>query len=167
MPNRSLLEDRLARAVARVRRSRSKLAVFFIDLDGFKAVNDSCGHAAGDMLLREIAGRIEKQLRGHDTTARLGGDEFIVLLDGVDTLLEIEQVAQRLIAAISAPWRGFGPEFAVSASIGISVFSGLESGAEEPLIRHADQAMYEAKAAGKNQYKFFAELSAEEFLHGP
>jgi diguanylate cyclase (GGDEF)-like protein len=167
LPNRNLLEDRLAQAIARARRSRSKLAVFFIDLDGFKSVNDTYGHAAGDTLLREIAERLQRYVRAHDTAARLGGDEFIVLLDAVDTLAEIEQVAQRLIAGISMPWSGFGPELAVSASIGIAVFSGIESCAEEHLMRHADQAMYEAKAAGKNQYKFFAELPVEEVLNKP
>ena len=167
LPNRNLLEDRLALAIARARRRRSKLAVFFIDLDGFKTVNDTQGHAAGDTLLRGIAERMQGHVRSHDTVARLGGDEFIVLLDAVDTLSEIEQVAQRLIAGISEPWIGFGPELAVSASIGIAVFYGHESSAEEHLIQQADQAMYEAKAAGKNQYKFFAEEPAEEPLHRP
>ena len=117
--------------------------------------------------VRKLAERMQGHVRSHDTVARLGGDEFIVLLDAVDTLSEIEQVAQRLIAGISEPWIGFGPELAVSASIGIAVFYGHESSAEEHLIQQADQAMYEAKAAGKNQYKFFAEEPAEEPLHRP
>ena len=165
LPNRSLLEDRLTQAIARAQRSRSKLAVFFIDLDGFKTVNDTYGHAAGDTLLREIAERIQRYVRAHDTAARLGGDEFIVLLDAVDTSAEIEQVAQRLITGISAPWCGFGPELAVSASIGISVFSGLESCAEEHLMRHADQAMYAAKARGKNQFCFYVTPSVDAPVH--
>ena len=155
LPNRALLEDRLAQLVARARRNQSKLAVLFIDLDGFKAINDRLGHAAGDTVLREIAWRIRHAIRDHDTAARLGGDEFIVLLDETASQQEIQGVAQRLIDCISEPLVLDGLEVQVSASIGISVFSGREQDDEEPLLRHADKAMYQAKAQGKNQFRFF------------
>jgi diguanylate cyclase (GGDEF)-like protein len=161
LPNRNLLEDRLTQAIARAKRGRTRLAVFFIDLDGFKAINDTHGHAAGDELLRQVAERIQKQIRELDTAARLGGDEFLVLLDEAGTDDQIALTAERLVAEISPPCCVCGTELSVSASLGISVFSGLAPENDELLVRHADQAMYEAKSKGKNQCVFFTELPAE------
>jgi diguanylate cyclase (GGDEF)-like protein len=154
LPNRNLLEDRLAQAIARARRRRSKLAVLFIDLDGFKAVNDTHGHAVGDELLRTIAQRIRKQVREPDTAVRLGGDEFLVLLDEVGASSHIGDIAQRLIVEIGLPFDISGNSIAVSASIGISVFSGMDPASEQDLVRHADAAMYQAKQRGKSRFAF-------------
>ena len=166
LPNRSLFDDRLVQGVARARRAHTLLAVLFIDLDGFKAVNDRLGHVAGDALLREVALRIRQGVREHDTAARLGGDEFIVILDPVDTAAEAEHVAERLIEAIRQPF--MLPEGAaeVSASIGIAVFSGQGQEDDEPLLRHADQAMYDAKAEGKNRFRIYAPAAALEAASG-
>lgn len=159
LPNRNLLEDRLAQAIARAKRRRSKLAVLFIDLDGFKGVNDAHGHDVGDDLLREVASRIRKQVREPDTAVRLGGDEFLVLLDEVGAIGHIGEIAQRLITEVSLPCVISGHDIAVSASIGISVFSGIDPGSEQDLVRHADEAMYQAKRKGKGSFVFHGQAA--------
>ena len=156
LANRGLFDDRLALGVARARRQNTRLAVLFIDLDGFKTVNDQYGHAAGDETLRQVAGRIRQSIRDHDTAARLGGDEFVVLLDPVDSANEATQVAERLIESIRRTIVLPCGEVEVSASIGLSLFAGLGQEDDEPLLRQADQAMYEAKAQGKNRYRLYA-----------
>lgn len=154
IPNRRLLADRLSQAIARAQRSGRALAVCYLDLDGFKPVNDQYGHAAGDALLIEIAHRLRAILRGEDTLARLGGDEFVLLLTDLARAEECQTALDRVLAAASAPVRVGEATVQVSASIGVTLYPRDDSDADT-LLRHADQAMYLAKSAGKNRYHFF------------
>ncbi len=153
--NRASLAPALHQAVERTRRRASKLAVLFIDLDGFKQVNDAHGHHAGDRLLGEAARRLRASLRSGDPVARIGGDEFFAVLEDVHDAPPVERVAQKLLAAIGEPYDvGAGQRVVISASIGISLFPDDAADAET-LMKHADSAMYAAKQAGKNGYRFF------------
>ena len=153
--NRGVLMTQLEHAIERCRRTRSRLAVCFIDLDRFKAVNDTLGHGAGDELLRQVAARLRETLRQADLVARHGGDEFVVLAEdgaGPDSLATL---ARRLVDALGAPYLVQGHECLITASMGLAVFP--EDGQDAAtLLRHADIAMYRAKEAGKNRYAFFA-----------
>jgi diguanylate cyclase (GGDEF)-like protein/PAS domain S-box-containing protein len=153
LPNRALFEDRVRHAVARARRSGDPIAVLFVDLDDFKTVNDSLGHAAGDDLLRQTAARLDESLRAADTAARLGGDEFAVLVEHVGQIEEIDRVATRLHEALERPFHVGEHEIFVRASIGIAVCRGAELADE--LLRNADTAMYAAKSAGKGRHEIF------------
>jgi diguanylate cyclase (GGDEF)-like protein len=153
LPNRTLLLDRLRLALARAVRLQSLVAVLFVDLDGFKAVNDSLGHAAGDQLLVQVAERIRQCLRPADTVARLGGDEFAVLLEDLGHGGE-RAVAERILEALRAPVVVEGTELVTRASIGIAVGTSAEEGAGD-LLRQADLAMYTAKAGGKDRHAAF------------
>ncbi|HYQ38469.1 MAG TPA: EAL domain-containing protein, partial [Pseudomonas sp.] len=161
LPNRSLLEDRLHQGCQIARRYARELVVMLIDLDGFKPINDTLGHAVGDEILVEVARRMSAQIRPGDTLARLGGDEFVVLLPdlaiGEDALL----VAERLIRCISRPYRFKELELHVTASIGLTVSDGE---IEEPmkLIQQADLAMYQAKQQGRNNYQWYTEHLNQE-----
>jgi diguanylate cyclase (GGDEF)-like protein len=153
LPNRDLLHDRITQALLRSQRDGSIHAGFFIDLDGFKRINDALGHASGDLTLNEIAARLSSVMRDSDTVARLGGDEFFVLAYGVcglDVEGAINQ-AERMLALIHTPVRGLPEGFVVSASIGICQFPYAGATVED-IIRRADHAMYQAKMAGKNRY---------------
>jgi diguanylate cyclase (GGDEF)-like protein/PAS domain S-box-containing protein len=149
LPNRALFSDRLEHALARTRRSGSRVAVLFIDLDGFKEVNDLLGHEAGDSVLVEVAGALAGCLRTEDTVARHGGDEFTVLLEGVSQQEEAILVAGRVIEGLRGLAVTGGPP--VTASVGISLSSSPEEDPRE-LIRRADSAMYRAKRSGKDRY---------------
>ena len=151
LPNRALFLDRLEHALARAVRTGGEVAVLFLDLDRFKTVNDSLGHAAGDDLLCAVARRIADCMRAADTAARLGGDEFAVLLEDLVGTREAVRVADRITAALEAPIDVAGREVFVGASIGIATGA---YGADD-LLRHADVAMYRAKAAGKGRYELF------------
>jgi diguanylate cyclase (GGDEF)-like protein/PAS domain S-box-containing protein len=153
LANRALFLDRLEHALARAARSRSLLAVLFLDLDDFKLVNDSLGHAAGDDLLIAVAGRVVASLRVGDTAARFGGDEFAVLLEEISDLSEATQVAERIIAELRVPLTVEDREIQVHASIGIALPSGAEGPAE--VLQAADVAMYAAKASGKGRYEVY------------
>ena len=154
LANRALFLDRLEHALARAARSRSLLAVLFLDLDDFKLVNDSFGHAAGDGLLVAVAGRLANSLRAGDTAARFGGDEFAVLLEEISGLEEASQVAERIITELRQPWAVGDHEVQVHASIGIAIgAAGAESPAE--LLQAADVAMYSAKSRGKGRYEVY------------
>ncbi|QOL49527.1 sensor domain-containing protein [Massilia litorea] len=156
LPNRALLADRLERAIAAAQRAGTRLAVMFLDLDRFKTINDSLGHATGDFLLKEVASRLCHAVRASDTVARLGGDEFVVLVPGAGTLEECSQVGDKIIEVLGAPVRFEGHSLHISPSIGICVYP--DDGADvDLLMRHADAAMYSAKAAGRNNYQFFNE----------
>ena len=155
LPNRALLPDRLAQAMARACSEQHGLAVCFLDLDGFKAVNDTHGHEAGDELLVIVAQRLLAHIRTGDTAARLGGDEFVVLLCDLRDLHECEQVAQRLLRAICEPMVVEGHTVQVGASMGIALYPQHGSQAEQ-LLRRADQAMYQAKQSGRNRCIFHA-----------
>jgi diguanylate cyclase (GGDEF)-like protein len=155
LPNRVLILDRVEQAMARARRDHVDMALFFIDLDGFKDVNDNLGHKIGDDLLRSVAARFGGTLRESDTVARLGGDEFVVLAEGMGLAAGPELVAERLLEVLAEPFELNGPgqiPVSVSASIGIAV--GLRESSEE-LFRDADVALYQAKEAGKNRYVIF------------
>ncbi|WP_300273079.1 EAL domain-containing protein [Halomonas sp.] len=154
LPNRRLLEDRLSLAIRHSHRQRQRLAVVFVDLDHFKQVNDSLGHAAGDALLVEVAKRLQGALREDDTLARLGGDEFIVLLPEVGKIEAAQQVVQRLIDSISTSFRMGGHDFRIGCSLGISLYPD-DADSVELLIQYADAAMYRAKQEGRNTYRFF------------
>ena len=152
--NRTLLSDRLHQAIAQCGRSGEMLAVCYLDLDGFKPINDRYGHAAGDHLLVEVAKRLRLCVRGGDTVGRLGGDEFVILLLGQEQTEECEAALQRILDAIAQPISIRGVAVQVSASIGVSLYP-LDDADPDTLLRHADQAMYEAKHGGKNRYRLF------------
>ena len=154
LPNRVLLSDRLKLAMVSIHRSQQSLALLYMDLDGFKAVNDQLGHDAGDQLLIEIAHRMKNVLREGDTLARMGGDEFVALLNGVDNTHDVELVIERLLHACSQPWTVGGQVVQVSASIGVTLYPH-DLVEVDQLLRHADQAMYQAKQAGRNRYHLF------------
>jgi len=151
LPNRALFLDRLEHALARAVRGGSEVAVLFLDLDRFKTVNDSLGHAAGDELLCAAARRICDCMRVSDTAARLGGDEFAVLLEDLGSTHEAVRVAKRILGALQAPFAVAGREVVVGASIGVAIGT---HGADD-LLSHADVAMYRAKAQGKGRYAMF------------
>jgi len=150
LPNRLLLEDRLAQALTRTRRQRHRVAVLFCDLDGFKAVNDRLGHHAGDLVLSEVAERLKRSVREVDTVARLGGDEFVVLLDGLTG--PAQATATRIRDAVRQPYRLDEETVPIRVSIGIATSSGSESTAEA-LLQQADSAMYLAKMAGGDGFQ--------------
>ena len=155
LPNRALLIERLERCVRRAKRKRDyQLALFFIDLDRFKIINDSLGHAAGDELLIEMARRLEACLRPGDTVARLGGDEFNIILEDIQEVSDATRIAERVLDSLSRPFTVAEQEVVTSGSIGIAFsFSGYDSA--EELMRDADIAMYRAKAGGKARYEIF------------
>lgn len=154
LPNRHALQSAIAHAVARARRTRRTVGVLFVDLDGFKAVNDRLGHGYGDRVLQELARRISSRTRDMDTVARLGGDEFVVVMEDLESGRHAATLAAKLIAACAEPVIVDGETSELSASIGISVCP--EDGVDAAtLIRHADAAMYAAKAGGKHQYRYY------------
>ena len=165
LPNRTLFNKLLDHALAKAQRHARKFAVLFIDLDGFKQINDRFGHDAGDHLLVTFTVRLRESLRrsdlvgrrhpGSDTAARLGGDEFVVLIDEFANPFELEAVARRILAAAAQPFPLAGPEGEVTASIGISIYP-TDGTDIESLTKSADRAMYRAKLAGKNTYRFFS-----------
>ena len=156
LPNRELLEDRVAQLLARARRDSGTHAGLFIDLDGFKPINDRLGHDGGDNVLRLIARRLQSAVRQTDTVSRLGGDEFFVLAHDLDTPARAGPLAEKLLACIAEPIADAPEAGGLGASIGICVFSGGVSSPENPeeIIRAADRAMYEAKGGGKHRHAF-------------
>lgn len=155
--NRSMLFERLEHAATVRPERRSLLALAFIDLDGFKVINDSYSHDVGDLVLRRVAGRIRRVVRPHDTVVRWGGDEFIVLLDLLDDAAVAEQVAQRILAAAAEPIRHHDQEWRVTASVGLAFCRAADKLDVDELVRQADSAMYRAKRAGRNAYAVFDE----------
>ena len=154
LPNRQLLDDQIETRIAESRRFGRKLAVLFIDLDNFKQVNDTFGHAVGDELLRISSDRMLACLRSYDLLARFGGDEFVVLLANIEDSKEVDRVAIKLIDSIRPCIESIGHELYVSASIGISLFPD-DCDNKVDLLRHADTAMYTAKEAGRNCYRYY------------
>ena len=154
LPNRLLLNDRLGQAIALAHRHSGQVVVMFLDLDGFKHINDSLGHSTGDKLLQSIAKRLEESIRAPDTVSRQGGDEFIVLLQEIVHLKDAVTVARRVLAALAEAHSIGHQVLHVTASIGVSLYpdDGLDA---ETLIKNADAAMYQAKESGRGSYKFF------------
>jgi diguanylate cyclase (GGDEF)-like protein len=148
LPNRALFYDRLEHAMARVTRGTNSIALLFLDLDGFKQINDRHGHVVGDKLLAAVAERLQSKLRLGDTVARLGGDEFVILLEDIVDLNASEQAATRLARELELPYSIEGTEVAITASIGIAFRAAGEPFSED-LLLDSDRAMYQAKAAGK------------------
>ena len=158
LPNRTLLADRLEQAMAHAPRRRSLLALAFLDLDGFKDINDRHGHAAGDFVLITLARRLKHVLRAGDTIARLGGDEFVIVMTDLDHSDEVHALLQRVLTTVNADLElpGKGTQVQTAASIGVTLFPQQTEVDAEQLLRRADQAMYQAKLSGKNRYHFFA-----------
>jgi len=155
LPNRTLFEDRLTVTLAQARRKSRLAAVMFLDLDRFKVVNDTVGHAVGDSLLQSVAERLKGLVREGDTVARVGGDEFTVLLPEVGQVEDAVEVADRILETLRQPWRLNGHEFHITTSIGIAMCPGDGDDAES-LLRNADTAMYRAKDRGRDNYKLYA-----------
>jgi diguanylate cyclase (GGDEF)-like protein/PAS domain S-box-containing protein len=160
LPNRTLLTDRLHQALAQARREKAKLALMFLDLDKFKPVNDQLGHAIGDLLLREVAYRLQACMkRESDTVARLGGDEFVILLAQMDDEQEAATAAEKIVLAISQPFDIEQHTINISTSIGIAIFPahGMDVKA---LMKKADESMYQAKDAGRNCFRFYSSANS-------
>jgi diguanylate cyclase (GGDEF)-like protein len=153
LPNRVLLEDRLDQAIQNAKRENTRFSLMFIDLDGFKVVNDAFGHHFGDLLLVNVAECIRTNIRSRDTLARIGGDEFVLLAD-VDEPMDAADIADKLVTGIRRPFDMAGHELRVSASIGIAIYDGNGED-RHGLLKNADAAMYHAKALGRNGYCFF------------
>ena len=154
LPNRRLLQDRLAQSIAQARREARQIAVMFVDLDRFKNVNDTFGHAVGDDVLREMAKRLNSSVRESDTISRVGGDEFVIVLPRAQVDTDIAPIAAKLMAQMSEPFVVGGRELRVTPSIGVSIFP---DDSEDPvnLLSFADAAMYHAKANGRRNVQFY------------
>jgi diguanylate cyclase (GGDEF)-like protein len=163
IPNRQYFNDQLTRATARARRDGRKVTLLFLDLDGFKVVNDTLGHDAGDRLLKEVASRIQRSVRTGDVIARLGGDEFAVLLEGLNGPLEVETMANSLLDLISQPYHIADRQLDITTSIGITMYPN-DSADTQMLLKNADIAMYQAKENGRNNVTFFTERMHAELM---
>ncbi len=150
--NRRMLLDSLEAALGRADRASTSIALLFIDLDGFKEVNDALGHAEGDLVLRTVADRLRGACRAHDIVARLGGDEFIVVCEGLTSAEDVDTVARRIVGELSLPLTGAATGLRVPASVGVVTSVGADASAET-LLRRADEAMYQAKSAGGSRWQ--------------
>jgi diguanylate cyclase (GGDEF)-like protein len=160
LPNRRVFLDRLEHALTRARRTESRLAILFIDLDHFKEINDNLGHAVGDVMLLAVADRMRATVRAADTVARLGGDEFIILVEDVDSLDAVAMVARKIIESLAHPVWYQEKSLSVGASIGIAIFP-QDGATTTEVIASADQAMYRAKLSGRNRYCLASESSGD------
>lgn len=161
LPNRRLLLDRLQQALAQARREETLVGVAFLDLDNFKAVNDTLGHASGDTLLQEVAKRLQESVRSSDTVARLGGDEFVVILNKLEHDDLAAGIAEKFLEIFARPFRLGEREIFTTTSIGLALYP-LDAGDEEELLGRADMAMYRAKELGRNRYQFFSPQMNDE-----
>lgn len=161
LPNRTLFADRFHQAIAHSNRNHSLLAVVFLDLDGFKPVNDRYGHEVGDQLLIEVAQRIKASIRQDDTASRLGGDEFVLLLNDISSPAHCERLISRISHAIELPYQVDTDTLNLSASLGVTIYP-LDNADADTLLRHADQAMYQAKLAGRRRHHMFDALHDQQ-----
>jgi len=152
LPNRRLLSDRLSSAIAHARRNKNAMAVMYLDLDGFKQINDTLGHAAGDTLLRAVATRLVAAVRQEDTVARLGGDEFVIVLCDLDHPDSVAKLVSKVIQAVSQPYNIEDRTVCMTASVGVGIYP-THGEDVETLMKGADKALYEAKRTGKNDYR--------------
>ncbi len=157
LPNRASLLDMLDHSVALAIRNRHKVAVLFLDLDGFKQINDTLGHDAGDLLLKEVSGRLKQTIRDSDVVSRVGGDEFIIVLENPTSAENAAQAAAKVIVALSRPFQLKGQSSHIGGSIGIAMFPEDSSDPKE-LVEQADEAMYLAKQSGKNIWKLYQDV---------
>ena len=155
LPNRTLLNDRLEQAIEKAKRSKTSMALLFIDLDHFKEINDSLGHEMGDKVLTEVTQKLKETIRDEDTLARLGGDEFTIILEGIAEGHDASVLAQKLLKVLSKPLNIEGHELYVSSSIGISLYPDDGTSAQN-LLKYADSAMYKAKDNGRNSFQFYS-----------
>lgn len=165
LPNRRLLNDRLEQAAHRAQRSNKGMAVMFIDLDGLKKVNDTLGHGVGDLLLQEAASRLQKCIRLSDSIGRLGGDEFAIVLEDARNRADATQIGERIVAAFALPFVLDGHCVTTAASVGIAIYPNDGTDAAT-LLKNADVAMYKAKQAGRNQFRFFSKRTHVESTVG-
>jgi len=164
LPNRRLLMDRLAVALTHAHRNQHSMAVMFLDLDGFKQINDSLGHDAGDTLLKLVAARMVAAVRREDTVARLGGDEFVIVLWELNHVGGIAELASKLITTMSQPYSIQNHSVSITISVGISIYP--EHGEEaKTLLKNADVALHEAKRAGKNDFRIAADTGMPTIAH--
>ena len=154
LPNRSLFHDRFEHAISRAKREGKQLAIMYIDLDGFKNVNDTLGHLAGDMLLQGVSARLVSALREEDTVCRVGGDEFVALIERGKSITDFETVAEKIVSSVREPFNYNNTEVNVGASVGIAVYP-LSGQNATTLLQNADKAMYHSKSKGKNCYSMF------------
>ena len=155
LPNRRLLMDRLSLAIAHARRTKGTMAVMYLDLDGFKQINDNLGHDAGDTLLKTVAMRLAGVVRQEDTVARLGGDEFVIALSVLSHADCVAKLVSKVIQAVSQPYSIQGGSVNITTSVGVSIYP-LHGDDVETLLKSADLALYEAKRSGKNDYRISA-----------
>jgi len=154
LPNRNLFEELCSNALAKARRQKSMLGVMFIDLNKFKSVNDTFGHAVGDILLQSVAKRLQDCIRESDTVARMGGDEFAIILTDVTVPEDVSGTAQRIVNEMSRPFSFNEHDLTISASVGISLYP-IDGHDMPTLLKKADEAMYKVKEEGKNNYQFY------------
>lgn len=154
LPNRVLLTERCSQAMGQANRHKKQVGLLFLDLDFFKRINDSLGHAIGDLLLQSVADRLVAGVRATDTVCRQGGDEFVILLAEIEQPRDATYVAEKLLAAFTLPHRIEGDELYVSLSIGISIYPD-DGDSVDRVMQNADTAMFHAKADGRNKYQFF------------
>lgn len=161
LPNKDLLYDRMRQAMPAARRAGKLLAICYLDLDGFKPVNDRLGHHAGDRLLTDLARRLEAELRDGDTVARLGGDEFVLLLNNLQAVYDGERILKRVLQSVGEPFDIEGESVFVTASIGVTFFP-VDDCDPDTLLRHADKAMYKAKEAGRSVFRLYDPVQEDE-----
>ncbi len=154
LPNTRLLDDRVNSTLERAKRNQENFAILFLDMDNFKTINDQHGHAAGDLLLKEVAHRIASLIRSEDSVARLGGDEFIILLEDITTVQDATTVANKIIINSQSPIQIHGLKVIATYSIGVAVYPYHGSSIQE-LLHNADEALYKAKASGRNRYELY------------
>lgn len=161
LPNRSVFNDRLMHAIHKAQRNGKRLAIFFLDLDHFKHINDSLGHKAGDQLLCEVAKRLKSCVREGDTVARLGGDEFTVILEDIDSVQYVAKIAEKVLDSVLQTYTLGSTEVNISPSVGVSLYPA-DGRDVDVLLRNADAAMYHAKNSGRNNFQFYsAEMNAQ------